>query len=131
MLAQHETEIRVRYSETDAMGYLHHCQYFNYFEVGRVELFRSHGGSYREVEESGSFLVVVKISCQYKAPARYDDLLRLRTTIVRMTSARIDHRYEVFRDGLLIAEGESVLACVDRNGRAQRLPEAIKLPPTA
>ncbi len=122
-LRQHEIEIRVRYSETDSMGFLHHSNYLSYFEMGRTELFRAGGGNYREMEESGLFFVVARISVQYKAPARYDDVLTLRTTITRPGPAKLEHEYELFRDGQLLARGQSVLACIDRQGNVQRIPE--------
>jgi len=77
------TEIRVRYCETDAMGFLHHSNYLNYFEIGRTELFRDQGGDYRAMEESGLFFVVVKVTVNYRLPARYDDVLTLKTRIAR------------------------------------------------
>jgi acyl-CoA thioester hydrolase len=125
MPSYHDIEIRVRYSETDAMGFLHHSNYFNYFEMGRTELFRSVGGDYRAMEESGQFLVVVKLECRYLLPARYDDLLRLRTTLSRITPAKLEHEYELFRDDVQLAQAKSTLACVDRNGNVQRMPDAV------
>ena len=121
-----EIEIRVRYAETDRMGFLHHANYVVYFEAGRTELLRSRGTSYREIEDSGHFLVVVEIGCKFKRPARYDDLLTLTTTVERVTHVKIVHRYEVRRDGLLLAEGHSTLACVDREGRPQALPPSLR-----
>src|SRR5687768_16731419 len=120
-----ETQIRVRYAETDRMGLLHHANYLVYFEQGRTELLRQMGYSYRDVEDQGYFLVLTKIAVRYKSPARYDDLLTLKTTVVRTTSVKIEHRYEVLRDGSLLAEGESTLGCVDRQGRVQALPEFL------
>jgi acyl-CoA thioester hydrolase len=114
--------VRVRYAETDRMGLLHHANYFVYFEMGRTEFLRQRGFSYREFEDSGHFLVVVDIGCKFKRPAHYDDLLTLRTTLARVTHVKIVHTYEVLRDGLLLAEGHSTLACVDRDGRPQALP---------
>src|SRR5215212_11155252 len=73
--------LRVRYPEVDAMGYLHHSRFFQYFEIGRVELLRSLGHSYADVERQGVFFVVVKAECRYRAPARYDDELRLTTRV--------------------------------------------------
>ena len=122
-LTQHEIQIRVRYSETDAMGFLHHSHYLSYFEMGRTELFRAGGGNYRQMEESGLFFVVARLSVQYKSPARYDDLLTLRTSIVRPGPVKLEHEYELFRDGQLLARGQSVLACIDRDGNVQRIPE--------
>ena len=121
-----EIEFRVRYAETDQMGFVHHANYLVYFEMGRVELLRARGMSYRDLEAEGYLLVVVKAHVRYFKPARYDDLLRLRTEVTRVTSARIDHRYQLFRDGELLAEGETTLACVDRDGNVQRIPEVLR-----
>jgi acyl-CoA thioester hydrolase len=121
-----EIQIRVRYAETDQMGFLHHAHYAVYFEIGRVELLRSHGMNYKDLEAQGYLLVIAKLSCRYHRPARYDDLLTLRTHVVRATAARIEHRYELLRDGALLAEGESTIACVDRDGRLQRIPEFLR-----
>ena len=122
-----EITIRVRYAETDRMGLLHHANYLVYFEQGRTELLRQMGYSYRDVEDQGFFLVLTKVAVRYKSPARYDDLLTLRTTVVRITSVKIEHRYELLRDGLPLAEGESTLGCVDRQGRVQALPAFLQL----
>jgi len=123
MLRQHETQIRVRYQETDGQARLHHANYFTYFELGRTELLRAVGKSYLQVEEAGYLLVVVEIGCEYFLPAAFDDLLTLRTTVVRAKGARIEHQYEVFRDGQLLARGRSVVACVDRAGKPKRVPD--------
>lgn len=125
MVQQHELEIRVRYAETDAMGFLHHANYFVFFEMGRTELFRAQGGNYRIMEEQGLFLVVVKIECHYKAPARYDDLLTLTTRIARVTPVKLEHEYEVRRGAELLTTGRSTLACIDRAGKVQRIPDVI------
>lgn len=125
-LAEHESSIRVRYAETDRMGFLHHAQYFVYFELGRTELLRAQGLSYRDIEDAGHFLVVVKLECKFKLPARYDDLLRLRTLLTRTTPVRVEHRYELWRGEQLLAEGASTLACVDREGRLQALPASLR-----
>ncbi len=121
-----ETTIRVRYAETDRMGLLHHANYLVYFEQARTELLRSLGFTYRDLEDQGYLLVLTKIEVRYKRPAYYDDLLTIRTMVERTTAVRIDHRYEVFRDGTLLAEGASTLACVDREGQPQALPEALR-----
>jgi acyl-CoA thioester hydrolase len=124
----HEIAIRVRYAETDRMGLLHHANYFVYFETARTEMLREGGVSYREIEDAGHYLVIVEIGCKFKRPARYDDVLTIRTTVARVTHVKIVHNYEVLRDGLLIAEGHSTLACVDRDGRPQALPELLRRP---
>jgi acyl-CoA thioester hydrolase len=121
-----EITIRVRYAETDRMGLLHHANYLVYFEQGRVELLRSAGLSYKDLEDQGFLLVLTRFEIRYRRPAWYDDLLTLRTTVARVTSVRIDHRYELLRDGLLLAEADSTLACVDRDGRPQALPEVLR-----
>ncbi|MCE5267857.1 MAG: acyl-CoA thioesterase [Planctomycetaceae bacterium] len=125
-LRQHEIELRVRYQETDAMGFLHHANYFTYFEIGRTELLRAAGGNYRQMEADGLLIVVVKAECRFRRPARYDDVLRLRTTIVRVTTAKIEHRYELFRDQELLATGLTTLAVIDRSGRVQLVPEWMR-----
>ena len=123
---QGEIQIRVRYAETDRMGLLHHANYLVYFEQARTELLRQLGMSYRDLEDQGFLLVLTKVEVHYKSPARYDDVLTVRTTVVRATAVRIDHRYEMFCEGRLLAEGSSTLACVDRTGRPQALPEFLR-----
>lgn len=120
---EHEIAIRVRYKETDQMGILYHGNYFTYFEMGRTELLRNSGITYREMEEAGVFVVVVKVECSYKKPARYDDLLRLRTLIKRITQVKIEHEYQLYRGEELLAVGHTVLAVVDREGRIRPIPE--------
>jgi acyl-CoA thioester hydrolase len=118
-----EISIRVRYAETDRMGLLHHANYLVYFEQARTELLRDQGLTYRDMEDKGFLLVLTKVEVRYKQPARYDELLTIRTTVVRTTPVRIEHKYEVLRDGRLVAEGNTTLACVDREGKIQPLPE--------
>lgn len=127
MLTEHEIEFRVRYAETDAMGYVHHSNYFTYFEMGRTEMLRASGGDYRQMEEDGLFLVVVRIGCRFHRPARYDDVLTLVTKIDRVTMAKIEHQYRLLRGHELLAEANSVLACVDRDGRVQRVPKSLQM----
>lgn len=131
MLDEHQIEIRVRYSETDPMGYLHHANYFVYFEMGRTELLRAQQGNYREMEERGLLMVVVKLECHFRAPARYDDLLTLTTRITRVTPAKLEHEYKLHRGNLLLTEAKSLLACVDREGRIQRIPDEFQRPDSA
>jgi acyl-CoA thioester hydrolase len=126
MIDSDEISIRVRYAETDRMGLLHHANYAVYFEQGRTELLRKRGLTYRDLEDAGHLLVIVEVGCKFKRPAYYDDLLTLRTVVERVTHVKIVHRYEVRRDGLLLAEGHSTLACVDRDGRPQALPEVLR-----
>jgi acyl-CoA thioester hydrolase len=123
-----EIQIRVRYAETDRMGLLHHANYLVYFEQARTELLRQMGRTYKDVEDQGFFLVLAKVEVRYRLPARYDDVLTLRTTVTRTTPVRIEHRYDVLRDGQLLAEGSSTLACVDKDGRLQAMPEWLHSP---
>jgi acyl-CoA thioester hydrolase len=124
--AMGEIQVRVRYAETDRMGLLHHANYLVYFEQGRTELLRSSGMAYKDLEDQGYLLVLTRVEVRYRAPARYDDLLTLRTIVERTTSVRIDHRYELLREGQLLAEGKTTLACIDREGQVQQLPESLR-----
>ena len=121
-----EIVIRVRYAETDRMGLLHHANYLVYFEQGRTELLRSQGLAYKDLEDQGFLLVLTRLQVRYRRPARYDDLLTLRTTVLKTSMVKIEHRYEVLRDGELLAEGETTLGCVDREGQVQMLPELLR-----
>lgn len=120
---EHEVQIRVRYKETDQMGVLYHGNYFTYFEVGRTEMLRSRGISYREMEERGEFAVVVKAECSYHRPAKYDDLLTLKTRLKKITRVKIEHEHELYRGSELLAVGHITLAVVNAAGVIQRVPE--------
>jgi len=122
-LASHETKIRVRYQETDGQRRVHHANFLTYFEIGRTEMLRSRGATYRQFEDEGLFLVVSEASCSYRAAAEYDDLLVVKTFVEKVGGASIEHAYEVIRDTMIIASGRTVVVCVDREGRVRRLPE--------
>ena len=130
---QHEIPIRVRYHEVDGQSRVHHAQYLNYFERGRVEMLRASGISYRQIEESGILLVVRNMSIHFHMPALFDDQLLLETRIDYCHGARIEHHYRLIRkhpDGIgqdLIVTATSELACIDRTGRVQRLPPMLQL----
>jgi acyl-CoA thioester hydrolase len=128
MPVEQTISIRVRYPEVDAMGYLHHSRFLQYFEIGRVELLRSLGFSYAELERQGVFFVVVKVECRYRAPARYDEELHLTTRVRRQTHVRIDHTYELKRGETLLAEAATTIACVNRNGEVIQIPEYLARP---
>ena len=122
-----EIQIRVRYQETDQMGVVYHGNYFAYFEMGRTELLREATGcSYRDVEERGVMMVVSEARCQYLKPARYDDLLTLRTRVANVTAASLVHEYELYRDGELLVKGGTILVCVDKRGKIVPVPEWIR-----
>lgn len=127
MLRELDVEIRVRYQETDAMGVLHHANYITYFEIGRTELLRSTGISYKDLEDQGILMVIVKIGVRYRRPAKYDDVLTLRTRTTRSSGAKIEHVYQLLRGDEVIAEGDSTLACVDRAGKVLRVPDWLRL----
>jgi acyl-CoA thioester hydrolase len=128
-LAQTETLLRVRYEETDQTGSVYHANYFRYFEVGRVEFLRRRGFSYREFERRGFRLPVVEARARFRAPARFDDLLAVRCDIARLRMTRIDLSYFICareREDQVLAEGETVLACVGSDGRPVRLPDDLR-----
>lgn len=124
-MEEHTIQVRVRYCETDAMGFMHHSHFINYFEQGRTELLRATGGRYRDIEEAGLFLVVVRLNVHYHSPARYDDLLTLVTKVDNVSAVKIEHSYRLLCGDRLLATGTSTLACVDKSGRVQRLPDSI------
>jgi acyl-CoA thioester hydrolase len=126
MVTSHEISFRVRYQETDGQGVVHHANYLTWFELGRVELLRAGGHSYKDLEERGILLVVAEIQVQYHLPARFDDVLRLMTTAVRAKGARIEHRYVLHRGQELLAEASTTVACIDRTGRVTRLPDWLR-----
>ena len=116
---------RVRYAESDPMGYMHNSKYFEYFEMGRTELLRLAGFRYRDLEAAGYLFAVAKLECRFKAPAYYDDELVLTTRIERMTRARIDHAYTLRRGSTVLCEARSTLACIDRGGKLIPIPDEI------
>lgn len=118
-------QIRVRYAECDAMGYLHHAKYFEYLEEARTEALRAHGFAYRDLESEGIFYVVAKASIRYQKPIRYDDVVTVETAIERFTRTRIDHAYRLICGGVLTTEASTTLACVGRDGRPQVMPDRI------
>lgn len=124
--AAHETNIRVRYDEVDRMGVVHHPQYLGYFEQGRTEYLRSAGGSYRALEDSGTLLMVVEVGVRYLKPARYDEVVTVRTRIESMGPVRLRFEYEVVRGADLLATGHTVLAACDRDGRPCRMPDTFR-----
>ena len=122
---RHELTLRVRYSETDAMGYLHHSKYAVFFEEGRTELFRASGGNYRRMEELGLFFVVSRLDIRFRKPARYDDVLTVVTTLEKTGAVKLEHRYELKRGDELLAEATSTLACVNRDGKISPIPDNL------
>ena len=121
-----ELRLRVRYAETDQMGVVYHANYFIWFEVGRVELLRQLGLSYRDMEQNDHcFIAVVDARCRYKAPARYDDEVIVRTHLKNVRESLIHFGYELVRvsDGLVLAEGETTHIVTDAEMKVQAIPE--------
>lgn len=108
------------------MGVAHHSAYAPWFEMGRTELLRSTGNGvdYRQLESQGVFMAVVRLNIRYKKPARYDDVLELRTSLTSVGHVKLDHSYELTRlgDALLIATATTTLACIDREGKPHEVP---------
>ena len=105
------------------MGVVYHANYLTYFEMGRTEALRSLGRTYRDMEESGLFCVIVKAECNYKKPAKYDDMLLLKVILKRVTRVKIEHEYQLYRNQEILATGKTVLAVVDRNGVISPVPQ--------
>lgn len=121
-----ESRIRVRYAETDQMGVVYHANHFIWFEIGRVELLRQLGFSYKDMEQRDNcFIAVVDARCRYKAPAVYDDEIVVRTWLKNIRESAIHFGYELVRveDGTLLAEGETTHIVADAQMRKTVLPE--------
>jgi acyl-CoA thioester hydrolase len=125
----HDASIRVRYAETDQMGVVYHSNYLIWFEIGRVELMRAVGFEYKLMEtEDDCFIVVAEASCRYLHPARYDELLRIRTRIAQAGRRIVKYSYELLRDsdGTLLAIGATTHVICGRDGKPKQLPEKYR-----
>lgn len=121
----HTIDIVPRYAETDKAGVVHHSVYPVWFEMGRTELLRANGIAYRDLEEAGISFVVAQLSIKYRRPAMYDEKLLLETQCSAVTAGKVEHSYRLTRssDGVLLAEGTTILAHVDASGKVRRIPE--------
>jgi len=121
----HKITIFPRYAETDKGGVVHHSVYPVWFEMGRTELLRANGLAYKDLEQAGVFFVVAELRIKYRRPARYDEELELETTCSTVTASKVEHVYKLTRccDGVILAEGASTVACVNAEGKIQRIPE--------
>jgi len=129
MIEYHDVTVRVRYAETDQMGVVYHGNYFLWFEVGRVELMRALGVEYKRMEiEDDCQIVVADAHCRYHHPARYDEVLRVRTRIAESKNRVIRFSYELFRDAdeQLLATGETTHIICGRNGKPKLLPQKYR-----
>ena len=139
----------MRYPETDKMGVVHHSNYFIYFEMGRIEYLRSLGLPYAQLEAEDIYLAVLEAHCKYKAPARYDDLLVVETSLSRLTYAQVEFSYKIWREEArpggkapgyskgtlqraptppltLLVEGSTTLVCLDKYFKPRRIPDKIR-----
>jgi acyl-CoA thioester hydrolase len=129
MKAYAETTIRVRYQETDQMGVVYYGNYFTWFEIGRVELCRQLGFEYKKMElEDDSYIVVAEAHCRYKRPARFDEILMIRTRITQSQRRTVRFGYEIVNQesGALLATGETLHVICNRRGRPKSLPEKYR-----
>jgi acyl-CoA thioester hydrolase len=119
-----EARQRVIYGDTDQMGVVYYANYLRFFELGRLEYFRARGGLYSQLEASGFALPVVHVEADYRAPAKYEDVVLVRTTLSELRRASFGFRYEVLReaDQLTLCVGATLHACIGRNGRPTSLP---------
>jgi len=124
--AESEVSIRVPYADTDQMGMVYYANYFVYFERGRTEWLRAKGLEYRSLEEKGTYLPVIESYCKYRAPARYDDLIIVRTIVSEIGSCSLQFSYEITCLGKLIAEGTTKHPFVNRQMKPVRIPEEIQ-----
>jgi acyl-CoA thioester hydrolase len=121
-----EARVRVRYAETDQMGVVYHANYLVWFEVGRVEFIRQLGRDYKEMEQEGAFIAVAEATARYKAPARYDDEIIVRTSLAGLRGSVVRFRYSVLRevDEQVLCEGETVHVVVGRDMKRREMPAA-------
>jgi acyl-CoA thioester hydrolase len=124
-ILSHTITIVPRYHETDQAGVVHHCVYPVWFEMGRTELLRVNGLAYKDLEAAGTFFVVAELGVKYRRPAHYDEQLSLTTVCSNVTAAKVEHKYTLTNpaeNNVVLAEGYSILACVDKEGRVRRMP---------
>ena len=123
----HKTTVRVRYGDTDKMGFVYHANYFRWFEIGRSEMFRSIGIPYKSIESKGFFLPLSEMHCKFNGPSQYDDILVIETSIDTRYRAGIKFDYKIFSENndKLLVSGYTKHACVDSGGRVVRPPKFL------
>ncbi|MDG1806057.1 thioesterase family protein [Flavicella sp.] len=126
-MIENNTSFKIRYAETDQMGYAHHGNYAQYFEIGRLELLHELGISYKKMEEEGLILPVYSINTRFIQPAKFDDTVRLRTILKEIPTARITFEYEIYNaENKKISTGETVLVFVDtKKNRPIKIPQNL------
>jgi acyl-CoA thioester hydrolase len=124
-ISSHTIKVVPRYAETDKGGVVHHSVYPVWFEMGRTELLRANGIAYKDLEAAGVFFVVAQLDIKFRRPALYDEQLCLETACLAVSAVKVEHIYKLTRcsDGVILAEGDSVLACVNEKGKVRRVPE--------
>jgi acyl-CoA thioester hydrolase len=127
LITEYEHQVRVRYQETDGQARVHHANYANYFELARTEMLRTAGFSYKKMEESGLLLVVAEIEIKYFLPANFDDLLQIQIKTTKAKGARIEHHYEIICEGNKLAQGRTLLACINQAGKPQPIPQHLRI----
>ncbi|MCK4752126.1 MAG: acyl-CoA thioesterase [Planctomycetes bacterium] len=125
IIKSHTITIIPRYNETDQAGVVHHSVYPVWFELGRTELLRVNGLAYKKLEEAGVYFVVAEFHVKFRQPTKYDEELQLVTECSSVTASKIKHSYTLSRrgDGVVVAEGTSVLACINGEGKVRRIPD--------
>ncbi len=116
-------EFRVSYYHTDGQRRLHHSNYLNFFEDSRVEMLRAGGVTYKDIEDGGRLLVVTEMNVRYYWPAEFDDWLKIDVKVTEIRKVRMKHHYEVYCEDRLIADADSIIACVGPDGRPKKLPD--------
>lgn len=126
-MLKHKTTCRVRYGDTDKMGFVYHANYFRWFEIGRSEMFRSMGIPYKSIESKGFFLPLSEMHCTFNAPSQYDDILVIETSLDTRYRAGMKFDYKIFSENndKLLAKGYTKHACVDSGGRVVRPPKFL------
>ena len=121
------TKIRVIYADTDALGIVYHTNYIKWFEIGRGELLRELGIPYSQIENMGYYLPLTEVNCHYLSPARYDQIVLIETQIIFVTRASIKFRFLIWdeKQEKTLVEGESVHACINKQGKIVRIPREI------
>ena len=120
------THARVRYADTDQMGFVHHAKYLEYFEIGRTEYMKEAGYPYADVEREGLFLVISQAHLRYRSPARYDMTLTIRTRVAQISHAQVKFEYAVENEGATLCEGWTAMACIDGDSNLKRIPEHLR-----
>ena len=126
-MPKYKTTCRVRYADTDKMGFVYHANYFRWFEIGRSEMLRSRGASYKDIESKGFHLPLSEMYCKFNTPSQYDDILLIETSLDKHYRAGMKFDYQVFSENgdNLLASGYTKHACVDSGGRVVRPPKFL------